>query len=72
MVEKYFKRSIFTQINAHADDDRPTLKDGSEGIFRNGLFRQLEGIYTNIESYGNNMTKRTENVTPLPKKGKYK
>ena len=39
MPKKLSAKTLKLHTNAHADRDRPTLKDGDERTFRNGLFR---------------------------------
>jgi len=38
MLKKIPPKTLKLHTNAHADRDRPTLKDGDERTFRNGLF----------------------------------
>ena len=39
MPKKLYSKTLNLHTNAHADRDRPTLKDSDERTFRNGLFR---------------------------------
>ena len=47
MPKKLTPKSLNLHTNAHADRDRPILKDGDEREFRKGLFRDLRKSSSN-------------------------